>query len=68
MDTNQHIFIPVILGTSRHGRMSKHVAKFVVEAVAKREGLRQNSLIFAKFQFRQKTQVNLSKTLNFLQP
>jgi hypothetical protein len=35
MDTNQHIFIPVILGTSRHGRMSKHVAKFVVEAVAK---------------------------------
>jgi NAD(P)H-dependent FMN reductase len=39
MDTNQHIFIPVILGTSRQGRMSEHVAKFVVEEVAKCEGV-----------------------------
>lgn len=39
MDTNQSIFIPVILGTSRQGRMSEYVAKFVVEEVAKREKL-----------------------------
>ncbi|MBD1806607.1 NAD(P)H-dependent oxidoreductase [Microcoleus sp. FACHB-SPT15] len=39
MDTNRPIFIPVILGTSRQGRMSEHVAKFVVEEVAKREGV-----------------------------
>ena len=35
----QPIFIPVILGTSRQGRMSEYVAKFVVEEVSKREGL-----------------------------
>jgi NAD(P)H-dependent FMN reductase len=39
MDTNRPIFIPVILGTSRQGRMSEHVAKFVVEEVGKREGV-----------------------------
>lgn len=39
MDTNRPIFIPVILGTSRQGRMSEYVAKFVVEEVAKREGV-----------------------------
>lgn len=39
MNTNQSIFIPVILGTSRQGRMSEYVAKFVVEEVAKREKL-----------------------------
>jgi NAD(P)H-dependent FMN reductase len=39
MDTNRPIFIPVILGTSRQGRMSEHVAKFVVEEVAKREAV-----------------------------
>lgn len=37
MDTNLPLFIPVILGTSRQGRMSEHVAKFVVEEVAKRD-------------------------------
>lgn len=39
MDTNQPLFIPVILGTSRQGRMSEYVAKFVVEEVAKRDGV-----------------------------
>lgn len=38
MDTNRPIFIPVILGTTRQGRMSEHVAKFVV-GVAKRQGV-----------------------------
>jgi NAD(P)H-dependent FMN reductase len=39
MDINQTLFIPVILGTPRQGRMSEYVAKFVVEEVAKREGI-----------------------------
>lgn len=39
MDTNQLLFIPVILGTPRQGRMSEYVAKFVVEEVAKRDGV-----------------------------
>lgn len=39
MDTNRPIFIPVILGTPRQGRMSEHVAKFVVEEVRKRNGV-----------------------------
>lgn len=39
MDTNRPIFIPVILGTPRQGRMSEHVAKFVLEEISKREGV-----------------------------
>ena len=39
MDTNRPIFIPVILGTPRQGRMSEHVAKFVVEEVRKRNSV-----------------------------
>jgi len=39
MNTSRPIFIPVILGTSRQGRMSEHVAKFIVEEVAKRDGV-----------------------------
>lgn len=33
------LFIPVILGTTRKGRMSEHVAKFVTAEFAKREGV-----------------------------
>lgn len=36
MNTNRPIFMPVILGTPRQGRMSEYVAKFVVGEVAKR--------------------------------
>lgn len=39
MSSNTSLFIPVILGTVRQGRMSEHVGKFVVEEVAKREGV-----------------------------
>lgn len=39
MNTNRPIFIPVILGTPRQGRMSEYVAKFVVGEVAKRKGV-----------------------------
>jgi NAD(P)H-dependent FMN reductase len=39
MPTDRPLFIPVILGTPRQGRMSEHVAHFVFEEVAKRDGI-----------------------------
>lgn len=33
------LFLPVILGTTRKGRASENVAKFVVGEVQKREGV-----------------------------
>jgi NAD(P)H-dependent FMN reductase len=39
METIRPLFIPVILGTPRQGRMSEHVAKFVAQEVAKRDGV-----------------------------
>jgi NAD(P)H-dependent FMN reductase len=39
MNTSRPIFIPVILGTTRHGRASENVARFVLEEVAKRDGV-----------------------------
>jgi NAD(P)H-dependent FMN reductase len=38
-DTSRPLFIPVILGTARQGRMSEHVARFVHEEVAKHDGV-----------------------------
>jgi NAD(P)H-dependent FMN reductase len=37
MNTNRPIFIPVILGTTRKGRASENVARFVVEELKKRD-------------------------------
>ncbi|HLF85106.1 MAG TPA: NAD(P)H-dependent oxidoreductase, partial [Blastocatellia bacterium] len=39
MSDNRPIFIPVILGTSRQGRFSEHVARFVLGEAAKRDGI-----------------------------
>jgi NAD(P)H-dependent FMN reductase len=39
MPADRPLFIPVILGTPRQGRMSEHVAHLVVEEVAKRNGI-----------------------------
>lgn len=39
MSSTRPLFIPVILGTPRQGRMSQHVARFVAAEVAKREGV-----------------------------
>jgi NAD(P)H-dependent FMN reductase len=44
MTTNRPLFIPVILGTPRQGRRSEHVARFVFDEVAKRDGV-QTELI-----------------------
>jgi NAD(P)H-dependent FMN reductase len=39
MPTDRPLFIPVVLGTPRQGRMSEHVAHVVVEEVARRDGI-----------------------------
>ena len=39
MDSGRPIFIPVILGTTRKGRMSEHVANFVVGEISKQNGV-----------------------------
>jgi NAD(P)H-dependent FMN reductase len=39
METTRLLFMPVILGTPRQGRLSEHVANFVVEEVTKRDGI-----------------------------
>ncbi|MBD0327021.1 MAG: NAD(P)H-dependent oxidoreductase [Pyrinomonadaceae bacterium] len=39
MTTSRPLFIPVILGTPRQGRMSEHVAGFVFDEIKKREGV-----------------------------
>ena len=39
METSRPLFIPVILGTTRKGRMSLHAARLMAAEIAKREGL-----------------------------
>jgi NAD(P)H-dependent FMN reductase len=39
MDPERTLFIPVILGTTRQGRLSKHVARFVTAEIGKRTGV-----------------------------
>jgi NAD(P)H-dependent FMN reductase len=39
MTTPRPLFIPVIPGTPRQGRMSEHVARFVLGQLEKREGI-----------------------------
>ncbi|KGF71435.1 NADPH-dependent FMN reductase [Neosynechococcus sphagnicola sy1] len=39
MSTDQSLFIPVLLGTARQGRMSEPVARFILGEVAKRPGI-----------------------------
>jgi NAD(P)H-dependent FMN reductase len=39
MNNDRAIFIPVILGTTRKGRASEQVARFVLEELEKREGV-----------------------------
>jgi NAD(P)H-dependent FMN reductase len=39
MTTERPLFIPVILGTPRQGRMSEHVARFVFGQLEKRDGI-----------------------------
>ena len=48
MNGERPIFIPVILGTTRKGRMSEHVAKFVASELAKRNGVETDLIDIAQ--------------------
>jgi NAD(P)H-dependent FMN reductase len=40
MDSNRPLFIPVILGTARMGRMSLHAARLITQEAGKRTGIK----------------------------
>ena len=52
MDESRPLSIPVILGTSRKGRMSAHAARFVCRELAKREGVRTELIDIGALQHR----------------
>ena len=45
------LFIPVILGTTRQGRMSEHVARFVFGELGKREGVESELIDIRELDF-----------------
>src|SRR5215467_6711987 len=52
MKPDRPLFIPVILGTVRSGRMSEHAAKLVTSEIAKRGGVETELIDIAKMQLR----------------
>jgi NAD(P)H-dependent FMN reductase len=48
MESNRSLFIPVILGTARMGRMSVHAAQFVTRELGKCEGVQTELIDIAK--------------------
>lgn len=48
MNSEQVLYIPVILGTTRKGRFSAHVARFVVAELARHEGIRTDLIDIAE--------------------
>jgi NAD(P)H-dependent FMN reductase len=48
METGRPLFIPVILGTARMGRMSLHAARLVTEELGKRGGVETDLIDIAK--------------------
>jgi len=48
MDKDRTLFIPVILGTARMGRMSLHAARLVTEELGKRSGVETDLIDIAK--------------------
>src|SRR5215470_4173915 len=48
MDNNRTLFIPVILGTARMGRMSIHAARLVAQELNKRDGVETELIDIAK--------------------
>ncbi len=52
MEGQRPLFIPVILGTARKGRMSEHAAKVVVQEVARRPGAETELIDIAKLPLR----------------
>ena len=50
MNTNRPLFIPVILGTVRAGRMSEHAARLVTGEIEKRTGIETELIDIARVQ------------------
>jgi NAD(P)H-dependent FMN reductase len=48
---NQPVFLPVILGTARQGRLSEHAARFVLEQVSKRPDMTTELIDIRKLRF-----------------
>ena len=48
MDSNRSLYIPVILGTARMGRMSQHAAWLVTEELGKCTGVETDLIDIAK--------------------
>ncbi len=48
MESNRSLFIPVILGTARMGRMSLHAAQLVTGELGKCEGVQTELIDIAK--------------------
>ena len=51
MEANRNLFIPVILGTVRKGRVSEHAAKVVVRELGTRQGVETELIDIAKLPF-----------------
>jgi NAD(P)H-dependent FMN reductase len=51
MNTNRPLFLPVILGTPRQGRMSERVAKFVIQEMLKQPGVETELIDIRKLAF-----------------
>jgi NAD(P)H-dependent FMN reductase len=51
MTDTRSLFIPVILGTSRQGRMSEHVARFVFAELSKRRGVESELIDIRELDF-----------------
>jgi NAD(P)H-dependent FMN reductase len=51
MADTRPLFIPVILGTSRQGRMSEHVARFVFGEIGKRRGVESELIDIRELHF-----------------
>ncbi|MDT5157064.1 MAG: hypothetical protein QOC99_1027 [Acidobacteriota bacterium] len=51
MTDTRPLFIPVILGTVRQGRMSEHVARFVFDELGKRAGVETELIDIRELQF-----------------
>jgi len=48
METSRKLFIPVVLGTARMGRLSLHPARLVTEELSKRNGVETDLIDIAK--------------------
>lgn len=65
MSAERPLFIPVILGTPRQGRMSEHVARFLLGEVEKREGVETELIDVRHLPFTNRDEGGAIKDENF---